>query len=482
VTARSTQETTTNNSIITTREIAEMTTTAAATSTTIKITFEGEIRRIPIHHELTFEQFVEQTKTSYFPSLNEASIKLTYIDDEDDQVVVSSDLEFQEALTTMLSGSHPQRYPRFEVSILSSNNTNTHNQEEDSHPSSLCSECQSPLMNGDITFKCSARSNYEICQHCEENLNTRPPYPMVKFYPSSTQPRIVVTLQTNGAFPHPSSSSSSASHDQRKSSLHHGIRCNECGISPIVGIRYKCSGRHDYDLCMNCEQQKIQPFPMVKIYSSEHSHSGIHIFNSDIGTTAHSSSAATDEPIIRCEIDLDQGLEMLHHFLPHAPPHHHQFPPDHSNRHWRDRTREMFQRFCHSQETGDGNGIGCHRHTSTPANDGKEEDQQIDEEILNSVLKESLETTSSTGPPPTIPEPPNSNNAPPAPKAPPSPLSQEQDANIWSMELGLLRAMGFVNQEALVPLLKEHLGTPIDQGFPNPERMQTLIFSLLSNI
>jgi hypothetical protein len=38
--------------------------------------------------------------------------------------------------------------------------------------------------------------------------------------------------------------------------VHSGIRCNECGVSPIVGIRYKCNICQDYDLCQNCEGKK----------------------------------------------------------------------------------------------------------------------------------------------------------------------------------------------------------------------------------
>lgn len=47
--------------------------------------------------------------------------------------------------------------------------------------------------------------------------------------------------------------------------IHTRVACNECRVKPIVGIRYKCTGRKDYDLCEACEAKKIQPFPMIKI-------------------------------------------------------------------------------------------------------------------------------------------------------------------------------------------------------------------------
>jgi hypothetical protein len=62
---------------------------------------------------------------------------------------------------------------------------------------------------------------------------------------------------------------------------------------------------------------------------------------------------------------------------------------------------------------------------------------------------------------------------------PPSPTPREE----WRQELSLLSAMGFVNEEALLPLLREHLGSPVgsSEDQPNPSGLQTLIFTLLSN-
>lgn len=46
---------------------------------------------------------------------------------------------------------------------------------------------------------------------------------------------------------------------------HRGVACDNCGATPIMGIRYKCTVRKDFDLCDKCEAQISQPHPMLKI-------------------------------------------------------------------------------------------------------------------------------------------------------------------------------------------------------------------------
>lgn len=46
---------------------------------------------------------------------------------------------------------------------------------------------------------------------------------------------------------------------------HRGVSCDECKTRPIVGIRYKCTVRPDYDLCAVCEAKRVQPHPMIKV-------------------------------------------------------------------------------------------------------------------------------------------------------------------------------------------------------------------------
>jgi Ca2+-binding EF-hand superfamily protein len=44
---------------------------------------------------------------------------------------------------------------------------------------------------------------------------------------------------------------------RREGYIHRGITCNQCRLSPIRGIRYKCANCMDYDLCELCESQEL---------------------------------------------------------------------------------------------------------------------------------------------------------------------------------------------------------------------------------
>lgn len=81
---------------------------------------------------------------------------------------------------------------------------------------------------------------------------------------------------------------------------HVGVTCDECKMSPIVGIRYKCTTRPDFDLCQSCESKKLQPYPMIKVYNTE-SHIPF--------------------PVRRAIDRREGGFHRRPHFRPHGMPH-----------------------------------------------------------------------------------------------------------------------------------------------------------------
>ena len=55
--------------------------------------------------------------------------------------------------------------------------------------------------------------------------------------------------------------------------VHQGIKCNKCGMDPIIGYRYKCPICKDYNLCQNCEEINSQ--------TGEHEHDFIKMRNQE---------------------------------------------------------------------------------------------------------------------------------------------------------------------------------------------------------
>ena len=41
--------------------------------------------------------------------------------------------------------------------------------------------------------------------------------------------------------------------EEEEKAIHNGWSCNACGMSPIVGFRYKCEGCLDFDFCEECK-------------------------------------------------------------------------------------------------------------------------------------------------------------------------------------------------------------------------------------
>ena len=51
--------------------------------------------------------------------------------------------------------------------------------------------------------------------------------------------------------------------------MKHQYQCSGCKQTPIMGVRYLCSVRKDYNLCEKCEHNIQPPYPMLKIRNPE---------------------------------------------------------------------------------------------------------------------------------------------------------------------------------------------------------------------
>lgn len=249
----------------------------------IKFLFNNVVRRTQISKDEMSATKMFDTATKMFFSHGEnkihADFHIAYKDDEDDIVMVSTDEEFQEAIRLM-QGEEAKAF-RFIIipksgskvessgsaSLASSLNSasaveanaitddnavpvvsipvDASNAEEKAklvHFGVSCDGCGMEPIVGD-RFKCTHRNDYDLCEACV-TIDTSE-FPMVK-----------ITDHLPGG---------SSVDTSQNSQVHHGVKCDDCGVTPIIGGRNKCTIRDDYDLCDNCVDRDTTGFPMSKI-------------------------------------------------------------------------------------------------------------------------------------------------------------------------------------------------------------------------
>ena len=64
-------------------------------------------------------------------------------------------------------------------------------------------------------------------------------------------------------------SKSSSNINELQLRTHLNAACDGCGVSPIIGIRYKCSVCKNFDFCEVCEERVVHNHPFIKILKPE---------------------------------------------------------------------------------------------------------------------------------------------------------------------------------------------------------------------
>jgi len=86
-------------------------------------------------------------------------------------------------------------------------------------------------------YNCTVCRDFDLCANCERTAGHPPEHPLLKYRQPANTPTV-----------------------------HHGITCDGCQMSPITGIRFKCRVCPDYDLCQTCEAKNTHPadHPLIK--------------------------------------------------------------------------------------------------------------------------------------------------------------------------------------------------------------------------
>ena len=143
------------------------------------------------------------------------------------------------------------------------------------HTDVVCDECgMNPILG--TRYKCVVRDDFDLCAECEANKTQ--PYASIKM----TEPVPPIEQhfgRRRDAHPHAQQgrdrghranghgSGGLWRRETAENSLHThaGVECDGCGMNPIVGTRFKCIVRDNYDLCANCEANKTQSYASIKM-------------------------------------------------------------------------------------------------------------------------------------------------------------------------------------------------------------------------
>jgi len=108
------------------------------------------------------------------------------------------------------------------------------------HYGFACSGCHAPAITG-VRFQCCECKNFNLCSKCED-------LPVVRSGHSTQHQLLKIKVPIVAR------------------TTHTGVSCNECNVSPIEGVRYKCQICEDFDLCEKCEPKTSHPanHPLIK--------------------------------------------------------------------------------------------------------------------------------------------------------------------------------------------------------------------------
>jgi len=243
-------------------------------NSTLKVTYNGEVRRTLLKESdgpVAFERLQDIVKNLFAASLKNKPFDICWKDEDDDEVVVSSDNELGAAVYTMTN--HLTGYLKFYVR-------------------------EKAAEEGDEVDPSSSD-------------------PIGNFAADESIPAVPTTKAVHN--------------------VGSVVTCDECGMSPIVGIRYKCAVREDYDLCEKCERSKLQPYPMVKIVNPDQAPQALVYVFADHQAAGAPGPAPTEGPFWQ------RGMRPGYHSFggpfggpPRGPPHHPHGPhgpPHHGHPH-----------------------------------------------------------------------------------------------------------------------------------------------------
>lgn len=192
----------------------------------VKTVFNNEIRRFRLEAGQPFGDLKQQLMKLYkLPESCELVWK--YQDDENEWVTVSTDMELIEALRVSQANNS---CPKLFVEVASQDKM------------MMKKVPVAPVEEKASVAQAPTAVLADIHQALLEKFSS-----------------ITVQDENGNAVLHVDNPAETEAEETGDSNVHQGVTCDMCGISPIVGVRYKCKTCHNYDLCETCEAKEVHP-------------------------------------------------------------------------------------------------------------------------------------------------------------------------------------------------------------------------------
>jgi len=202
----------------------------------LKVCFGGEIRRIRVIPSDVSHLRALLEERFNLPS----NYSITYKDDENDTITIQTDEELSEAI--QITSEDDRKTLRVEVISTDSS----------SDERSQGSNFETPSLNTAFQSLITAAATTAL-QAAIGIPNQDPSQPSSTSPHSQDAPQVVSNVEESSQM-------------EDEIMTHRGVVCDICGMKPILGIRYKCSVRDDFDVCESCEAADVAcPYPYLKI-------------------------------------------------------------------------------------------------------------------------------------------------------------------------------------------------------------------------
>lgn len=247
-------------------------------SLSLKLHFRGELRRSTLHsvEQLSFRDLVDKAVALWPQALANVKdhVQFQYVDDEDEVITVSSDEDIVEAVEIITQMARSS--VRFDVILPQAQSLQAPPAPQAS-ATPRASATPQPRPAGDDfahftqMFADAMRTFGQVTPAVHQQADLM--FDALGAFNASLGSNLQPPQPSPISTPTMSDASAQASCEERKQPsegvVHANIKCDGCNRGPIVGVRYKCSVREDYDLCQACEAAQQPAYPMLKIYRPE---------------------------------------------------------------------------------------------------------------------------------------------------------------------------------------------------------------------